>query len=193
MSYEEIAELESLDSYLNIIPPIVANEGFCLYQISSSSNACARLEEYNVRVQDGGLSPGVRTQAIIGSDIYVWIKDSVGDIFYEVSAPAADFLERGENALTIKLSNIGGGDATAISQALSFDFDGFLDFDGISVNRVKDSQSSARIQIEFGERLSDVVSLPQVSLLGAATELEISATEYSANDCLLYTSPSPRD
>ena len=137
-----------------------------------------------MRVEDnrGGGAPGVRTQAIIEDKIYVWFKDSTDLVYYEASALIADFMERGDEALTINLSNIGGGDATAISQALRFDFDGFLDFDGISVNRVRDFQSSARIQIEFGERLSDVVGLPQVSLLGAATELEVSATEYSANE-----------
>ena len=113
------------------MPRFLPIEGFCLIDIVSSENKCSRLDGYDVRVEDnrGGGAPGVRTQAIIEDKIYVWFKDSTDLVYYEASALVADFMERGDEALTITLSNIGGGDATAISQALRFDFDGFLDFD----------------------------------------------------------------
>ena len=85
-------------------------------------------------------------------------------MYYEASAEITDFLERGDDALIVVLSNVGGGDATAISQALKFDFDSYLEAADVGLKRLRDTDTSARLQLEFGRQLSSVVGLPPVSL-----------------------------
>ena len=135
--------------------------------IDSGESQCSRLSDYDVRVEDekGGGRAGVRTQAIIGDKLFVWFKDSTDIAFYEASARISDFLEKGDEALTVKLSNIGGGDATAISQALSFDFRGFIETADVVVERIQDSDDLTRIRLVFARELSSVVDLPRVSIL----------------------------
>jgi hypothetical protein len=183
LRYFDLKDLENGQTrFLNA--PLSAIEGFCLVDIEENRSKCSRLEGYDVKVEDnrGGGAPGVRTQAIIEDKIFVWFKDSSELVFYEASAKIGDFFERGDEALTISLSNIGGGDATAISQALRFEFDQYLEVAEVTVIRLQDSATSARIQLEFEGELSSVVDLPLVSLLGAASATKVAANEYAASE-----------
>ena len=167
--------------------PISANEGFCLADIDSGESQCSRLSDYDVRVEDekGGGRAGVRTQAIIGDKLFVWFKDSTDIAFYEASARISDFLEKGDEALTVKLSNIGGGDATAISQALSFDFRGFIETADVVVERIQDSDDLTRIRLVFARELSSVVDLPRVSILDMENGQKVPASTYSLDSSRL--------
>ena len=155
--------------------------------IDSGESQCSRLSDYDVRVEDekGGGRAGVRTQAIIGDKLFVWFKDSTDIAFYEASARISDFLEKGDEALTVKLSNIGGGDATAISQALSFDFRGFIETADVVVERIQDSDDLTRIRLVFARELSSVVDLPRVSILDMENGQKVPASTYSLDSSRL--------
>ena len=176
--------------------PVSASEGFCLVDIEENLRRCSSLKGYDVRVEDTSAGqPGVRTQAIIGGKIFVWFKDSSDVVYYEASAEITDFLERGDDALIVALSNVGGGDATAISQALKFDFDSYLETADVGLKRLRDSDTSVRLQLNFGKQLSSVVDLPSVSLEASGSGVVVPAEDYAVTESrlnLILEFPSER-
>ncbi len=182
LRYFDLKDLEN-GQFRFLQAPLSASEGFCIADIEQNQSRCSELEGYDVRVEDTTAgNPGVRTQAIIEEKMFVWFKDSSDDVYYEASAEITDFLARGDDALTVSLSNVGGGDATAISQALKFDFDNYLEVADVGLKRLQDSDSSARLQLDFGKQLSSVVGLPPVSLEARGGGAVVMAESYAVSE-----------
>ena len=118
----------------------------------------------------------------MGERFFVWFKDSTDGAYYEASADITEFLEKGDLALEVALNELGGADATVISQALQVSKFEREILPGISVTRLRDESGNVRLKIVFPESLSAVVSPPLISLLGRDSGISHEAVSVSVSE-----------
>ncbi|MBL6893793.1 MAG: cadherin domain-containing protein [Porticoccaceae bacterium] len=150
-------------------------EGFCVYQKSEALERCHRFDNYKVLSFDlesnrgtrydneavypdgsGNAFPGIQSILFTGDDLRVYFKDTTDHRYYEASAKATEFVNKGASVLQYTGAENGAGDLNIIAQGLSLS-----PLNPLPMSITVTETAPQEITLEFPQGLSDFAPLPR--------------------------------
>ena len=149
--------------------------GFCLYQLSTSNQQCALLEDYasitylydamqheayfpegSFECPNGNCGSGIQNLVFVGQSIYVYFRDDTDGQFYQATATINDFMQDGESALTFTPVTNTAGESEIMSGANALKL-----FSQSDIANVTASYTNQQLIIDFKQTLALQAQLPR--------------------------------
>ena len=135
--------------------------------------------------------PGVLHVIMSGGRIFGYFKDSKDNQYYQGEALLTDFMTLGPDVMSFKEVQNGAGESEIIAAAASLKADLFAEVDVDRLSSFDYDADSNELTIDFDLPLSEVVSIPAITIVhdatGVGVGVESSARVAGSSSAVVYT------